>query len=687
MPGVIIIAFFIVACGYFLSLYLGRIADARIREDLAGRTADVAGAINVDLAKKLTFSDSDKDLPEFRRLRDNMVSIAMYPDKGFSKVYTVKMKPGGFYFGPEGYGPDDPSSVEPGTIYENPPTELKEVFTEKRTRTAGPYSDEFGTFISAFVPLIDPLTGKVLLAVGIDIDACLWQSEVARAQRTGVIFTVLLLAVLFAGRFLFNWRTKLSEEKKWRLRHIEAYLTLVTGFMLTFFIAGIVYNAEVRSREKTFQVLARTVTDSIKDDLYDIRVKMRTIESFFRASEYISRQEFHKFAEPLTRDGIVYAWVWAPAVPASQVKDFEEQARREGFNNYSIFQVDETGRHFPVSIRDVYYPNFYRESPLNSGGGALGFDFGSEPSRRAALEGSSVTRLPTSTEPITFFALEGTPQGILIFQPVRTATQEGFIVAGVKIKAFLTPMMQRSGMRGLGVSADIFYLKEGSPPEMLFSTLIGRPKRTEDSRWVKRHLSLAVPVFAFGKTYAVNVYPEDAYLAANRLQDGWITAIAGLLLTLALTFIVAVLSTRNASMEREIRIRTGELDYQYRFEKLVADVAAFLMGMSSKELDYGVNHVLKLIGEFFKVDRCYVVLLSEDGKYMNNTHEWCGQGVKPQIDRIQNMPMDAFPFWKEQMEKKEQFCVADVDDMPAELQAEKEELLIFRPCGTNPLKN
>ncbi len=568
MPGVFLMAVVIIAGGWFVTLHTVRSVDRHMRKDLTDRAVDVVHTINVEYVKKLAFMPSDENLPEFRRLNKYLVAMAEYPDEGFSKVYTVKLKAGGFVFGPEGYGEGDPSAVPPGTVYKNPPPELKEVFIEKKTRTAGPYADEFGEFISVFVPVIDPLTGDVLVAVGIDDDASIWREKIRSAKKCPVSFTLLLLAVLFASRLLLNWRGRLSEERRWRMRYMEAYITLAAGLVLTAFAAIFAYNAEVRSKERNFNVLARTLTDSLKGDLSEIRVKMRVMEGFFRASDRVDRQEFDRFAEPLSQDGIVYAWIWAPAVPAGDVKRFERQAQSEGFAGYGIFQMDEAGRRVPVSGRDVYYPNFYRRAPLHPEEGALGFDFGSEPVRRDALETSLRTGLPTSTVPITLFALEGTPSGLIVFQYVRSGRQKGFITAGIKIRSLVIPVIQRSGIRELGIVADLFYLDEGRPPELLFSSEIGRDSE-QGNQFMEKSFSVIVPVFAFGRTYAVRVYPSDGYLAANKLKEGWMAGLAGLLLTGALTFIASFLSTRRAVMEREISMRTAELEREIAERKKI----------------------------------------------------------------------------------------------------------------------
>ena len=74
-----------------------------------------------------------------------------------------------------------------------------------------------------------------------------------------------------------------------------------------------------------------------------------------------------------------------------------------------------------------------------------------------------------------------------------------------------------------------------------------------------RELSLVVPLFLFGRSYAIQVAAEPAYLAEHPLWQGWAVGAAGLLLTALLTGFVEMLLNRRAALEREVRLRTEEL--------------------------------------------------------------------------------------------------------------------------------
>jgi len=53
--------------------------------------------------------------------------------------------------------------------------------------------------------------------------------------------------------------------------------------------------------------------------------------------------------------------------------------------------------------------------------------------------------------------------------------------------------------------------------------------------------------------------------------------------------------------------------------------------------------MLEDIGKLSGASRAYLFLFNEDGDTMDNAHEWCAEGVSPQIDNMKNCPMDMAP--------------------------------------------
>ncbi len=122
------------------------------------------------------------------------------------------------------------------------------------------------------------------------------------------------------------------------------------------------------------------------------------------------------------------------------------------------------------------------------------------------------------------------------------------------------------------------------------------------------------------------------------------------------------------------RIRAEEkLQYNLTFQKIVSDITSKFVKTTEETFDDDVNETLLLIGNFFQVDRSYLFLFSDNYQFMTNTHEWCNEGITPQMDIIQNFPTDSLPWWKSQILSIDFVHIPDVSKLPEEANAEKEE--------------
>lgn len=113
---------------------------------------------------------------------------------------------------------------------------------------------------------------------------------------------------------------------------------------------------------------------------------------------------------------------------------------------------------------------------------------------------------------------------------------------------------------------------------------------------------------------------------------------------------------------------------QLKFEKMVAAISTRFANIPEGKLDETIKHALQLSGEFFNVDRSYLFQFSADGKIMNNTHEWCAQGIEPQIDNLQGIPVEIIPWWMEKLNRFEIINIYNVEDMQLAAAVEKEIL-------------
>ncbi|MBN2109841.1 MAG: PAS domain S-box protein [Methanosarcinaceae archaeon] len=96
--------------------------------------------------------------------------------------------------------------------------------------------------------------------------------------------------------------------------------------------------------------------------------------------------------------------------------------------------------------------------------------------------------------------------------------------------------------------------------------------------------------------------------------------------------------------------------------------------LTSPDLDKAINISLSHIGNLCDACRAYVFLFGENDGCMSNTHEWCADGVGPQKDNLQEIPVDTFPWWMQKLSNGEMIHITSVRDMPPEASAEKELL-------------
>ena len=119
------------------------------------------------------------------------------------------------------------------------------------------------------------------------------------------------------------------------------------------------------------------------------------------------------------------------------------------------------------------------------------------------------------------------------------------------------------------------------------------------------------------------------------------------------------------------RKKTEEnLKYRMEFEQLITIVSKSFIDPGN--VHEKINGALKAIGKFANVDRAYVFQLSDDGRTADNTHEWCAEGIKPQIKNLKGIAMDEeLPWFWEKMKAKETFHVPAVAELRPEAQLEK----------------
>jgi PAS domain S-box-containing protein len=550
----------LVAMGWVGAGWRGSVIDAEMRQDIWRQAAGIAQTINPQRVKALSFDIRDKAIPEFQRLRNQMIAYGRFT--ALRSVYSVAERNGVLVFGPENLDERDPLASPPGTVYEKPKSELREVFRTAQPVVVGPYTDEYGTFVTGFSPVVDPRSGEVLLVVAIDILTEQWKATIAGARMHAILLTMAPVVILLGGLNLIYWRWRLLAEKQaWWLRHTETLLSAVLGLGLSVVLALGVNDVEKRRIKHDFQRLAEAKVHIIGEAYRSLRQDLAVTSRFVADNPKLSAQEFEAFAGPLAWSQGVQAMEWTPVIVPSEKESFEAGIRGQGFEAYRVFEKDAKGERAAASGRDEYYPVAYI-TPLQGNEAAMGFDLGSEPVRRKALEEAIRTKLPVATAPITLVQETGLQKGMLVFHPVFKEGDQrflGFALCVLRLQSTLERAMTAGGENGSQISIEVADINiEGLPNS--FAVLPQGPGEVASTAFLKRHgYSSAYPLFLCGRTFAVVAQPGSTFPTAHPSEAAGAAGLAGGVVTLVVTMFVGSLRHRQARLERVVLERTREL--------------------------------------------------------------------------------------------------------------------------------
>jgi PAS domain S-box-containing protein len=116
-----------------------------------------------------------------------------------------------------------------------------------------------------------------------------------------------------------------------------------------------------------------------------------------------------------------------------------------------------------------------------------------------------------------------------------------------------------------------------------------------------------------------------------------------------------------------------ELHRKVEFNKFITGISTRFINLPIDQIDAWATYALQRIGEFASVDRSYIFRVYDNGRKMDNTHEWCAQGIEPHIHRLKGLLVDDFAWSMNQLRKGNVSYVSRVADLPPEVAVEKAE--------------
>ncbi len=103
---------------------------------------------------------------------------------------------------------------------------------------------------------------------------------------------------------------------------------------------------------------------------------------------------------------------------------------------------------------------------------------------------------------------------------------------------------------------------------------------------------------------------------------------------------------------------------QSNLQYLLMNISTKYINLPLDQVDEAINQSLKELGEFVHADRSYIFSYNEASKDMDNTYEWCSPGTIPQIEELQEVPMEAVPEWVSAHMQGQPLYIPDVLTLP-----------------------
>ncbi|MEI6654173.1 MAG: CHASE domain-containing protein [Verrucomicrobiota bacterium] len=586
-------------------------ADREMRTHLLQQTHLLAQAVNVESIQALTGTAADLENPEYLRLKEQLVATrAIILHCRF--IYLMGRNAAGkLFFFVDSEPVESKDYSPPGQIYEEAPAEYRRVFETRAEAVEGPKTDRWGTWITGFVPLREPganpariqtgnrnpaaeepqAPGSLRAVLATDIDAHDWNRMLVRAALPSALLTLVLAALVLVGAVLLARRARSAGLPPRWMSHLEPALAITTGTLLTAFAAHIAHERESYNRTQAFEQLARNHADAIAEIFHGLRrTELESLARFCEHSEEIKPADFQRFTAYLTRNPVIRAWEWIPVVPVAERADFEALVRAAGSTDFAIWQKDAQGMRVPATGRYVYYP-VLQMAPMAGNQAVMGFDLGSDPLRRKALEAAADSGLLTGSDPVTLVQETGNQKGLLICRPVFDGADpprlRGFALAVLRLGTLL-----RNAAPDDPALLELSLLRPDAPPETLVTDWDGpRPLATT--------LSVTLPVLALGKAFAVTAHAGPAFLRLHPVHVAWWTALTGMILTLALVIVIRVPLRRREELEHLVAKRTREIQESEAYQRiLLANLPAgvVIVDLSTRVIEQANDFAASLFG-------------------------------------------------------------------------------------------
>jgi PAS domain S-box-containing protein len=245
----------------------------------------IAAILPVDLTDSLNLCLADTAKPEYIALKQNLMDVIKVNEiSRFAYLYTQRN--GEIYFFVDSEPHESKDCSPPGQEYTEADENCIKAFEKSTALVTPEFEDRWGKWISAYVPITNPETGKTIAVYGMDFNAKSWYYANMMELLKSIFLVILVLATSI---FLLIIRTK---NRKLRKEIIDRNS----------------FEIDIRESEKKYRRISNKMTDVVW--LMDLKGNSLfvspSIEQFvgYTEDEYLKQTIIERFTVESAKSGM-----------------------------------------------------------------------------------------------------------------------------------------------------------------------------------------------------------------------------------------------------------------------------------------------------------------------------------------------------------------------------------------------
>jgi hypothetical protein len=211
------------------ALFLAHYEFNERKNELTKRAIALATILDIDELQTLEGNSSDLDKPEYRALKTSLTQAStLFKDTRF--VYLMGYNGTKLYFKVDSEDPQSQDYSPPGQIYtESSETQILN-FINGVSFAEGPYTDRWGTWISAYAP-VKGVDGTTVAIVGIDVHAWSTLLHIGLISSIPLIIAFFLLLLILIEHRAHALGTSIHEIVRGKKRGADSTLVRSGAFI------------------------------------------------------------------------------------------------------------------------------------------------------------------------------------------------------------------------------------------------------------------------------------------------------------------------------------------------------------------------------------------------------------------------------------------------------------------------